>query len=141
MAKSKKSVGGVKKAAAKKPVAKKAAAKTKPVKSAKKTLAQELKEFPGGVEDELLPLPSKKPTVVPERGLSLLSAAAEILRSSGEPLNVKQIVDKVVAAKLWTPGAGKTPNQTLAAAILKEMGKGEASRFVKVGRGLFAAKG
>ena len=76
----------------------------------------------------------------PRRGLSLLSAAAAVLEQSDEPLSVKAIIAKAKESGLWTPGSGKTPEQTLYSAIIREMrDKGETARFRKEGRGLFAS--
>ena len=76
----------------------------------------------------------------PEKGLSLLNAAAAVLERSDEPLSVKAIIAKAKESGLWTPGSGKTPEQTLYSAIIREMrDKGETARFRKEGRGLFAS--
>ena len=77
----------------------------------------------------------------PEKKLSLLSAALEVLKSDDAALTTKQMVEQAKARNLWTPGAGKTPVQTLYSAILREIkAKGESSRFVKSARGLFAIR-
>ena len=74
-----------------------------------------------------------------ERKLSLVNAAAAVLERSDEPMTVRRMLDAAKAQRLWEPGAGKTPEQTLYSAILREIKvKGEASRFVKSSRGLFA---
>ena len=74
------------------------------------------------------------------QSMSLLDAAATILSvRNGLPMRCKDIVELAVKRDLWTPRAGKTPAATLYAAILREIAsKGEASRFVKNERGLFA---
>ena len=72
--------------------------------------------------------------------VSLLDAAATVLKGAKGPMQAKAIVDEVVARGLWKPGAGKTPNATLYAAMTREIAdKGADSRFRKVERGLFAA--
>ena len=64
--------------------------------------------------------------------LSLLSAAAAVLAESGEPLNCKRMIELAKERGLWTPGAGKTPEQTLYSAIMREIkDKGDAARFRK----------
>ncbi len=74
-----------------------------------------------------------------ERKLSLVNAAAAVLERSDEPMTVRRMLDAAKAQRLWEPGAGKTPEQTLYSAILREIKvKGVASRFVKSSRGLFA---
>ena len=66
-----------------------------------------------------------------------LDAAVQVLGQTGEPMNCKQIVEKMIAAKLWQT-SGKTPAATISAAITREIAtKGEASRFRKVAPGRF----
>ena len=66
------------------------------------------------------------------RKLSLLSAAAAVLAESDEPLNCRRMIDLAKERGLWTPGAGKTPEQTLYSAIMREIrDKGDAARFRK----------
>ena len=77
---------------------------------------------------------------VPKKGLSLLNAAAAVLEQSDEPLAVRAMIEKAKESGLWTPKGGKTPEQTLYSAIIREIkDKGDASRFRKAGRGLFAS--
>ena len=81
-------------------------------------------------------VPSER--AVPRKGLSLLSAAAAVLEAFSEPLAVKAIIEKAKEANLWSPTNGKTPEQTLYSAIIREIkGKGDRARFRKEGHGLF----
>lgn len=85
----------------------------------------------------------KKATPQPEpaKKLSLINAALEVLKSDNAALNTKQMVEAAKAKGYWTPGAGKTPEQTLYSAIMREIKtKGDASRFVKDARGHFRAR-
>jgi hypothetical protein len=81
---------------------------------------------------------TKKPKDAPakDKKLSLIAAAAEVLGKKKEPMTTKEMVDHVVTAGLWTPGAGKTPHATLYSAILRDL-KSEFPRFEKVNRGQF----
>ena len=82
---------------------------------------------------------SPSPRAVTPKGLSLVCAAAAVLERSAAPLSVKAMIDAAKAQGLWTPRAGKTPEQTLYSAIIREIrDKGSASRFRKEGRGLFS---
>ena len=64
------------------------------------------------------------PKAVPQKGLSLLNAAAAVLERSEAPMAVKGMIE---------------PEQTLYSAIIREIrDKGSESRFRKDGRGLFA---
>jgi len=70
--------------------------------------------------------------------LSLVKAAAAVLEECDEALNTKQMIEQAKARNLWTPGAGKTPEQTLYSAIVREIkAKGENARFVQVSKGHF----
>ena len=86
------------------------------------------------------PKATKPAATLPEKGLSLLNAAAAVLEQSDEALAVRAMIEKAKESGLWTPKGGKTPEQTLYSAIIREIkDKGDASRFRKAGRGLFAS--
>ena len=69
-----------------------------------------------------------------------LDAAAQVLANSKEPLNCKAMIEEMAKKGLWTSPGGKTPHATLYSAIIREIAlKGKESRFVKKGRGQFAA--
>lgn len=69
--------------------------------------------------------------------VSGLDAAVQVLAEAGEPLNTKDMVERMLAQGLWTTG-GKTPAATIYAAILREINtKGDTSRFAKTERGKF----
>ncbi|MDH4201393.1 MAG: winged helix-turn-helix domain-containing protein [Phycisphaerae bacterium] len=72
--------------------------------------------------------------------VSALDAAARVLAEASEPMNCRQLIDTMTEKNYWQPKkAGKTPQNTLHAAICKEIKvKGTDSRFEKVGRGQFA---
>jgi len=71
--------------------------------------------------------------------LSGLDAAHKVLLDSDAPMSATQIVERMLAAKLWTT-AGKTPAATIYAAMHRECAlKGEASRFRRAERGTFCA--
>lgn len=65
----------------------------------------------------------------PAKKLSLLKAAFQVLKSTGSAMNVKEILAKVQEQGLWQPMAGKTPENTLYAAILREINTKEAPMF------------
>ena len=70
--------------------------------------------------------------------LSLLNAAVIVLEACDRPLSCKEIIEKAIDAKIWKPGTGKTPANTLYSSILREIAKkAKASRFVKAERGKF----
>jgi hypothetical protein len=75
-----------------------------------------------------------------EGKLSALDAAAQVLAGSKEPLNAKQMIERMAEQGLWTSPGGKTPHATLYSALLREIqAKGKESRFKKTDRGHFAA--
>ena len=75
-----------------------------------------------------------------EKKLSCVTAAIKVLTESTEPLNAKEIIDAMVSKGYWTSPGGKTPHATLYSAILRDLAKGDASRFVKSERGRFTAR-
>ena len=78
------------------------------------------------------PIPAEeRSTATPEKKKSLLTAAAEILQTTGEALSASDLIVKVQEAGLWEPQAGKTPANTLYAAILREMNSKENPRFAR----------
>lgn len=85
----------------------------------------------------------KKPRVPKTNGkLSQLDAAAKVLTESGEPMTTKAMIEVMAAKGYWTSPAGKTPAQTLYAAITREItAKGAETRFQKADRGLFTVNG
>ena len=86
------------------------------------------------------PAPTAITVAASEKKLSCVTAAIKVLSESIEPLNAKEIIDAMVAKGYWTSPGGKTPHATLYSAILRELAKGDASRFIKSERGRFAAK-
>jgi hypothetical protein len=71
--------------------------------------------------------------------MSLLDAAARVLADADQPLTTQEMVGLATGRHLWQPGRGKTPANTLHAAISREIKvKGDTSRFVKADRGKFA---
>ena len=82
---------------------------------------------------------AKKPVKKAAKKLSALDAAAQVLASSKDPMNCKQLIDAMAAKKLWSSPGGKTPHATLCSAIQREINsKGKDSRFKKMERGQFA---
>ena len=78
------------------------------------------------------PIPAEeRSTATPEKKKSLLTAAAEILQATGEALSANELIVKVQEAGLWELQVGKTPANTLYAAILREMNTKENSRFAR----------
>lgn len=66
-----------------------------------------------------------------------LDAAAQVLAEAGEPLNCRQVVERMLAKGLWKTG-GKTPAATIYSALLRHIQKnGSKSRFRKTERGKF----
>ena len=89
--------------------------------------------------------PDPKPTAKP-RGkragqMSGLDAVAKVLAESKEPMSCAEMVEAAFAKKYWTSN-GKTPSQTIYAAIIREIAKkGKESRFKKTDRGQFESTG
>ena len=68
-----------------------------------------------------------------------LDAAAQILAKAGKPMRARELIAAMAEQNLWKSPGGKTPYSTLYAAMMREArDKGNASRFRKVDRGMFA---
>lgn len=69
---------------------------------------------------------------------SAINAAVQVLANAQAPMSCKDMINEMAARGLWSSPAGKTPEATLYAAILREIaGKGDAARFRKAERGRF----
>jgi hypothetical protein len=56
-------------------------------------------------------------------------------------MSVREMFEEARRRRLWTPGAGKTPLQTLYSSIYREIKeRGAESRFQKAERGRFTFK-
>ena len=83
------------------------------------------------VEESPNPAPECATAPQREKKLSLLDAAVEVLKSSGEPMNTREIVKAATDAGLWIPTGCKTPEQTLYGSIFREIKTKENPRIVK----------
>jgi len=71
--------------------------------------------------------------------VSALDAAAQVLAETDKPMRAQELIAAMAEQGLWSSPAGKTPHATLYAAMLREArDKGDAARFKKVDRGMFA---
>jgi hypothetical protein len=76
-----------------------------------------------------------------EKKPSALDAAARILAEEHRPMGCQEMIGAMAIKGYWTSPGGKTPAATLYSALLREIDtKGNASRFVKVGKGQFALR-
>ena len=89
------------------------------------------------------PVPGRGKTVaepVPLVSLSLLDAAAVVLRKSKTALSTREIIALVVERKLWEP-TGTTPWGSLSAALNRDIqANGTQSRFKKAQRGKYVLR-
>jgi len=78
----------------------------------------------------------------PPAKTSLVGAAILLMKEANAPMRCMDLVKKAAERGLWSPKrGGKTPERTLYAAIEREIEKkGDASRFRKIERGLFALR-
>ena len=84
--------------------------------------------------------PGAKPEPKKARKMGALDAAAIVLADAGKPMRSKDLIAEMAKRGLWTSPGGKTPEATLYAAILREIGaKGAAARFARAGKGEFAS--
>lgn len=78
----------------------------------------------------------------PAKKLSQIAAAEKVLAGAKEPMTCKAMIEAMAKKKLWSSPAGKTPEATLYAALLRHTrDKGADARFQKVGPGLFTING
>jgi hypothetical protein len=131
--------------ATKRPVRIRSAQKLRPA-AAAEAPAKDATEAPPPVaarrKKPVRPVPAAKRGAKPkgDRPLSGLDAAAKVLADSGKEMRVGEIVEAMEQKGLWKSKAGKTPEATVYAAIIREIrDKGVDSRFTKKERGLFAA--
>jgi hypothetical protein len=112
-------------------------------KSTAKTQSESPVEQPADANPDVVPIKPKRVAKKIEgeepKRLSALAAAHKVLCEATEPLNVQQMIEAMTAKGYWTSPGGKTPHATLYSAILRELAKGETSRFVKTDRGRFVA--
>lgn len=87
----------------------------------------------------------KTPKVAREgkpRRTSALDAAAIVLAAAKKPMRAAELIEQMAAKNLWKSPGGKTPEATLYAAMVREIGtKGAQARFKKTERGMFASNG
>ena len=112
-------------------------------KSTAKTQSESPVEQPADTNPDVVPIKPKRVAKKAEgqepKRLSALAAAHKVLCEATEPLNVQQMIEAMTTKGYWTSPGGKTPHATLYSAILRELAKGETSRFVKTDRGRFVA--
>ena len=75
-----------------------------------------------------------------EKKLSCVKAALQVLETTGEPMNAQEMITAMVEQNLWESPGGKTPHATLYSAILRDLKRGDESRFVKTERGRFTVR-
>ena len=77
------------------------------------------------------PNPAPESGGSPEKKLSLLNAALQVLKHSRTPLNTKEILAQVIEEGLWSPNGAKTPEQSLYSAFFREIKEKETPRVRK----------
>ena len=89
-------------------------------------------EIPSEAEEEVgTPNPAPESGGSPEKKLSLLNAALQVLKRSRMPLNTKEILAQVIEEGLWSPNGAKTPEQSLYSAFFREIKEKETPRVRK----------
>ncbi len=81
-----------------------------------------------GERDEAVENPAP---VKPVKKLSLMDAAVEVLKTSEQPLNTREMVKSAIEQGYWIPTACKTPEQTLYGSIFRKIATKENPRIVK----------
>lgn len=86
---------------------------------------------PEAEEEVDTPNPAPESGGSPEKKLSLLNAALQVLKRSRTPLNTKEILAQVFEEGLWSPNGAKTPEQSLYSAFFREIKEKETPRVRK----------
>ena len=86
---------------------------------------------PEAEEEVETPNPAPESGGSPEKKLSLLNAALQVLKRSRMPLNTKEILAQVIEEGLWSPNGAKTPEQSLYSAFFREIKEKETPRVRK----------
>ena len=86
---------------------------------------------PEAEEEVDTPNPAPESGRSPEKKLSLLNAALQVLKRSQTPLNTKEILAQVIEEGLWSPNGAKTPEQSLYSAFFREIKEKETPRVRK----------
>ena len=86
---------------------------------------------PEAEEEVDTPNPAPESGGSPEKKLSLLNAALQVLKRSRTPLSTKEILAQVVEEGLWSPNGAKTPEQSLYSAFFREIKEKETPRVRK----------
>lgn len=110
-------------------------------KEARKEIAERIATLDGANSKAAKPTKaSKEKKPAKAKRVSALDAAATVLTGAKEPMNAADLIKAMAERKLWSSPNGKTPEQTLYAALIREIkAKGKDARFTKTDRGLFAA--
>ena len=77
------------------------------------------------------PAPESAAPVKPVKKMSLMDAAVEVLKTSEQPLNTREMVKAATERGYWIPTSCKTPEQTLYGSIFREIATKENPRIVK----------
>ena len=104
---------------------------TEPVEEAEPETAAPAEPETEEEDNAVNPAPESGSGPRPEKKLSLLNAAAQVLATCRTPMNCKEIIAKAVEMGLWTPTGAKTPEQTLYSGIFREIKTTEEPRFRK----------
>ena len=84
---------------------------------------------------------ANKPGAAKKERMSALEAAAKVLAEAGQPMNTKEMIERMAAKGYWKSPGGKTPAATLYSSISRELeNRGKEARFKKVDRGRFALR-
>ncbi len=95
------------------------------------------KRFP--VKNESRFIKEEKVQSHPPKKMSMLDAAAEVLKGASHPMSAKELIVAMEEANLWKSPGGSTPHNTLSAAIAREIKKEDPfhGRFRKTAPGKF----
>jgi len=93
------------------------------------------KRFPVNNESRFIREDEKAQPKVPKK-ISMLDAAAEVLKGATRPMSAKELIVAMEDANLWRSPGGKTPANSLSSAILRDSQR-DTPRFKKAAPGKF----
>ncbi len=86
---------------------------------------------PVNSDDAPNPAPEQASNEPRTKRMSLLDAAVEVLKTTGRPMNAREIITVAREQGLWNTASGKTPEQTLYGSIFREITSGTNPRFAR----------
>jgi hypothetical protein len=107
-------------------------------KKTSKTTEQPAQTTKSAKTQKATPKQTKAAKQATTRKMSALNAAAMVLGQAGRSMSCEELINEMASKGLWVSPGGKTPANTLSAALRREIHtKGKDARFTLAERGKF----